>query len=74
MIETDCEVDFAPPLDYVEPDRAEPPQASVPEPAANGEICNPVLLPPCLADVDASALLSACHPVSPMSTSFAFQS
>ena len=25
MIETDCEVDFAPPLDYVEPSREEPP-------------------------------------------------
>ena len=37
MIETDCEVDFAPPLDYVEPNRAERLQDSVSEPAANGE-------------------------------------
>ena len=38
VIETDCEVDFAPPLDYVEPNRAEPPPTeSAPEPAANGQ-------------------------------------
>ena len=34
MIETDCEVDFAPPLDYVEPQREErPPAAAAPAPA-----------------------------------------
>jgi ubiquitin fusion degradation protein 1 len=29
IIETDCEVDFAPPLDYVEPERVQQPQAAV---------------------------------------------
>ena len=29
IIETDCEVDFAPPLDYVEPERVEKPKAAV---------------------------------------------
>ena len=39
MIETDCEVDFAPPLDYVEPNRAEAPAAeSLPEATPNGEL------------------------------------
>ncbi|DBA92551.1 hypothetical protein WJX77_011470 [Trebouxia sp. C0004] len=32
VIETDCEVDFAPPLDYVEPTRQEPAPAPVAEP------------------------------------------
>ena len=30
VIETDCEVDFAPPLDYVEPTREERPPALAP--------------------------------------------
>ncbi|XP_024387524.1 uncharacterized protein [Physcomitrium patens] len=30
IIETDCEVDFAPPLDYKEPERVTPPPVSVP--------------------------------------------
>ena len=39
VIETDCEVDFAPPLDYVEPNRVETPSAeSQSVPAANGEV------------------------------------
>lgn len=34
VVETDCEVDFAPPLDYVEPQREErPPAAAAPAPA-----------------------------------------
>ena len=33
VIETDCEVDFAPPLDYVEPSRQPPPPPPVEEPA-----------------------------------------
>lgn len=33
VIETDCEVDFAPPLDYVEPKREE----RVPEPARTAD-------------------------------------
>ena len=32
VIETDCEVDFAPPLDYVEPERQQPAPAPVEEP------------------------------------------
>ena len=32
VIETDCEVDFAPPLDYVEPTRQQPAPAPVEEP------------------------------------------
>ncbi|KAK9817963.1 hypothetical protein WJX72_004999 [[Myrmecia] bisecta] len=34
VIETDCEVDFAPPLDYVEPNRDEGKQAAAAEPMA----------------------------------------
>ena len=35
MIETDCEVDFAPPLDYVEPQREEKAPAAAPPPPAD---------------------------------------
>ncbi|CAL5227295.1 g10230 [Coccomyxa viridis] len=35
VIETDCEVDFAPPLDYVEPQREEKAPAPAPAPAAD---------------------------------------
>lgn len=36
VIETDCEVDFAPPLDYVEPQREEPPPPSSSSDAGSG--------------------------------------
>lgn len=35
MIETDCEVDFAPPLDYVEPKRPDPAAAAAAAAAAS---------------------------------------
>lgn len=37
IIETDCEVDFAPPLDYKEPERVTPPPVSVP-PSSQGTV------------------------------------
>ena len=43
VIETDCEVDFAPPLDYVEPQREERPVAAAAPPSsadAAGFSCN----------------------------------
>lgn len=43
VIETDCEVDFAPPLDYVEPTRPEPTPAPVQEHPA-GQSCHLALL------------------------------
>jgi ubiquitin fusion degradation protein 1 len=36
IIETDCEVDFAPPLDYKEPERLPPPPAPVAAPSSQG--------------------------------------
>lgn len=36
IIETDCEVDFAPPLDYKEPERVTPPPVSVPAQSSQG--------------------------------------
>ena len=43
VIETDCEVDFAPPLDYVEPTRPEPTPAPVQQQAAGQSLpaCTP---------------------------------
>lgn len=41
IIETDCEVDFAPPLDYKEPERVTPPPVPVPPPSSSqGKIKN----------------------------------
>lgn len=47
VIETDCEVDFAPPLDYVEPTRPEPTPAPVQEPPSGKAfpVCTPCELP-----------------------------
>lgn len=47
VIETDCEVDFAPPLDYVEPTRPEPTSAPVQKPPAGESfpVCTPCELP-----------------------------
>lgn len=40
VIETDCEVDFAPPLDYVEPSREEYAAMSAqPTPMEEGRVC-----------------------------------
>lgn len=62
VIETDCEVDFAPPLDYVEPNRAEPPQGSIPEPDANGGLQPLLAASTCLAAAAGLAsLLSLCN-------------
>jgi len=40
IIETDCEVDFAPPLDYKEPERVTPPPVSVPPSSSQGTLEN----------------------------------
>ena len=47
MIETDCEVDFAPPLDYVEPQQEQKvPAAATPPPAdAAGEALTHIAVP-----------------------------
>ncbi|KAL3137327.1 hypothetical protein ABBQ32_006864 [Trebouxia sp. C0010 RCD-2024] len=49
VIETDCEVDFAPPLDYVEPTRSEPTPAPVQEQPAEStsepEVAEPSFVP-----------------------------
>ena len=51
VIETDCEVDFAPPLDYVEPNREATAQAA--PAAAGGCTWSCVLLPGCFSVLEA---------------------
>lgn len=48
IIETDCEVDFAPPLDYVEPERVppHPTPATAAAPAAGGSSAAAAATPP----------------------------
>lgn len=41
IIETDCEVDFAPPLDYKEPERVTPPPVPVPPPSSSQDATPP---------------------------------
>ncbi len=45
IIETDCEVDFAPPLDYKEPERLPPPPAPVAAPSSQGLFCLGYFMP-----------------------------
>ena len=47
IIETDCEVDFAPPLDYVEPERVPTrPAAAIAQPAAGAAAAAAAATPP----------------------------
>lgn len=65
VIETDCEVDFAPPLDYVEPQREErAPAAAAPTPAdAAGEgPCMSATMTPCTAYARAVAAQMITEP------------